>query len=226
MKKVATIIIALITICILVACNPIGSKLKLEEKVSYFETHLYTGESGNFAVNITRGQKEDIFIADGSVGNLKNFSVLKVTPLSMDLFNKQYCYKVIGTSGELTGDLAKDMFGVSFSKEIENIDSIGDLMSVTITSTTINEVIELNNRLKDMISWEDVLEIAGTEFKDKIATEVDAEVFNREIHIKFINNRTDRNSPYYWYIALVASKTDYWALLLDPETGEIISKKS
>ena len=101
------------------------------------------------------------------------FATLKVTPLHMDLFNKQYAYKLKGENGEITGELAKDMFGVSFSSELTNIASVGDLQSVTITATGVEETIELTNRLKDMLEWEDVLSISETQFKDKIQLEKD-----------------------------------------------------
>ncbi|MGI6701110.1 MAG: hypothetical protein ACOX3U_01380 [Christensenellales bacterium] len=221
------ILIALIIISVFLfafACDKQEEKFNLSDNVSYYDTHLYTGESSNFAIKIVRGKKELTPVADGVAGDLVEFATLKVTPLHMDLFNKQYAYKLKGENGEITGELAKDMFGVSFSSELTNIASVGDLQSVTITATGVEETIELTNRLKDMLEWEDVLSISETQFKDKIQLEKDD--FKREIHIKYINNRTDRHSPYYWYIAYIASTTDYWAVLLDPETGEVVSKKS
>lgn len=225
MKKLIIAILIITVMFIVVACEDIQPGLNLQDYVSYYETHLYTGETTNFAVAIVRGKREDAFLADGAVGNLVEFATMKVTPLHMDLFNKAYTYKLTGANGELTGELSKDMFGVSFSTEIDSIDTIGDLLNVTIITTGIEDTVELTNKLKDMLDWENVLSVAAEEFQDKIDGEIAAESFNREIHIKFINNRTDRSSPYYWYVAFITSTNDYWAILIDPETGDIISKK-
>lgn len=225
MKKILTIVLILTILLIPFGCHK-NKTAELKDKVSYYETHLYTGESNNFAVNLLRGMREDIFIADGMVGNMIKFATLKVLPLHMDLFNKQYSFKLTGTDKEITGELKKDMFGASFSAEILDIDSLGEIKNITISAAKIEETIELTNKMKDKLTWEDVLRISSKEFKDCIESESADGGFNREIHIKFINNRTDRHSPYYWYVSYINTVSDYWALLLDPETGEAISKKN
>jgi len=226
MKKILIALLILSVAIVACACDKVKPGMDIKDNVSYYETHLYTGESANFAVSIVRGKRENAFVADGNAGEIADFATLKLTPLHMDLFNKQYAFKLTGESGEITGELNKDMFGVSFSAEVTNIDSVGELKSIKITATGVDETIELNNRLKDMLDWEDVLKISENEFKEKINAEVAAENFKREIHVKFINNRTDRHSPYYWYVSYINSTSDYWSLLLDPETGEVVSKKS
>lgn len=227
-KKIIIAAFCLLLLVCFVACDKIEEpQFALSDSVSYYDTHLYTGETTNFAVAIVRGRREENFIADGTTGELIDFSTIKITPLHMDLFNKQYSYTLKGVDNEIEGELSKDMFGVSFSAEIKDIDTIGDIVNVTIKSKDIEETIELNNKLKDMLDWEDVLSIAEGEFKEKIESELESEEgFNREIHIKFINNRTDRNSPYYWYLSFISSRNNYWAILIDPETGTVASKKS
>ncbi len=226
MKKVIIAILIITTLILIPACNKTPVDEGLKGNVSYLETHLYTGETSDFAVCLMRGKREDSFMTDGAVTNMSEFTTLKVTPLKTELFGRQYTYKITGATGELTGTLTKDMFGVSYSAEIQNIDSIGAVASVTILSEGVEYTVELTNRLQDMLDWEEALAIAETEFAESIAAETGEDGFGREIHVKFVNNRRDRNSPYYWYVAFIASRTDYWALLIDPSTGEIVSKKA
>ena len=47
----------------------------------------------------------------------------------------------------------------------------------------------------------------------------------REIYIKLVNALPDDEAPYYYYVSFIKSPADYWALLLDPVKGEVISKK-
>lgn len=230
MKKLSVFIILTVMIASLfmfTSCARTKSETNiLEKKVSYIDTHLYTGESKNFNILINRGKKEDTFIADGKVNEMKDFSTLKLIPLQMDKMKKDYSYKIVGEKGTMSGDLKKDTFGISFSSELQNLDSIGELNQIVITSADVEETIELVNKLKDMIDWQDVLKIGDKEFNDVIKQEQKSDKFNREIHIKFINNKVDPKSPYYWYIAFLANTNDYWALLVEPESGNVISKKS
>jgi len=226
MKKVIIAILIITTLILIPACGKAPVDQGLKGNVSYLETHLYTGETVEFAVCLMRGKREDSFLTDGVVTNLSEFTTLKVTPLKKELFGLTYTYKITGANTELTGSLTKDMFGVSYSAELQAIDSIGTLASVTILSEGVENTVTLTNRLQDMLDWQAALGIAEKEFAESIASETDKEGFPREIHIKLVNNRHDRTSPYYWYVAFIASRTDYWAILINPSTGEIVSKKA
>ena len=47
---------------------------------------------------------------------------------------------------------------------------------------------------------------------------------NAEIYIKLLNDRSNHDSKYYWYVAIV-NKEAYYAVVINPETGEIVAKK-
>ena len=84
----------------------------------------------------------------------------------------------------------------------------------------------LENRLENMIDWQEALKIATAELKDVIAENTDESgKLTREIYVKFIRTRFDHESPYYWYVALVGEDYKYSALLINPENGEILTKK-
>ena len=228
MKKILVIICILCLVLSISACKK-TVPVNLEDNISYLETHLYFGESTKFSVSITMGKKENVFIADGASSDLVEFATLRVTPLKMELFDNEYTFSLTGENGEMNGALEKDIFGVSFSYELTDIATIGELMNITVIygeSEDCRDTIELTNMLKDMLDWEDVLEIAKVEFADMIASEMVEGNFPREIHIKYLNNRTLEDSPYYWYISFISTTSDYWALLLEPMSGAVVSKKS
>ncbi len=230
MKKAFVIFFSAILIVSLmfaaVGCKKEEKQHILAQNISYIQTALYAGQSLNFSVSVAKGRSEKLFIADGKSGELKEFNTLIVVPLNIDLFNNAYKYKLIGATGELEGDLTKDSFGASFSAELSDISQIGELSSITILSINFEDQIALANKLSDMIDAMEALAIAEKNLEAKIKSETADNAYNREIYIKFINDSKNFDSPYYWYVAYIASPTDYWTVLIDPTSGEVLSKKA
>lgn len=228
MKRIILIIFSVIIIAALFAfsagCNPEGSSVTTDN-ISYIQTALYTGQSLNFTVCIAKGRSEQLFIADGKAGELKEFNTLTVTPLNIDLLNNTYTYRLVGANGELEGALSKDSFGASYTAELADIASLGTLTSIKIIAVSIEDEICLVDRLADMLDAMEALNLARESLEEQIVSETVDNHLDREIYIKFINDAKNPTSPYYWYIAYIASPTDYWTVLIDPATGEIVSKK-
>ncbi len=228
MKRIILIILSVAIIaalvCFAAGCNKNNDDITVDN-ISYIQTALYTGQSLNFTVSITKGRSEQLFIADGKAGELKEFNTLTVTPLNIDLLNNAYTYRLVGVNGELEGALSKDSFGASYTAELADIASIGALTSIKIIAVAIEDEICLVNRLADMLDAMEALNLARESLQDQIVSETVDNELAREIYIKFINDAKNPTSPYYWYIAYIASPTDYWTVLIDPATGEIVSKK-
>jgi len=228
MKKSTLIFFSVVIIVVLSAlaagCSPDDSNVAADN-ISYIQTALYTGQSLNFTISIAKGRSEQLFIADGKAGELKEFNTLLVTPLNIDLLNNTYTYRLVGANGELEGALAKDSFGVSYTAELSDIASLGALTSIKIIAVSIEDDICLVDRLADMLDAMEALNLARKSLEEQIVGETADSRVDREIYIKFINDAKNPTSPYYWYVAYIASPTDYWTVLIDPSTGEIVSKK-
>ena len=67
--------------------------------------------------------------------------------------------------------------------------------------------------------------LSEEELKEQIAAEAGTSELQREIYIKLVNAMPDEDAPYYYYVSFIKSPSDYWALLIDPMKGEVISKK-
>ena len=79
--------------------------------------------------------------------------------------------------------------------------------------------------LKDFISTEQIISIVAKEFKNELAEFDNAEVFPREVYIKFINDSDDEANPYYFYISIIGGSEDYWSILIEPRVGTVINKR-
>ncbi len=231
-RKICIFIASFLTIIFLFAFASCGKKNAtpkkqgLEKLVSTYHDAVYVGANEDFNVHFATGEAEKLIVVDGKVGELTRFATLTVTPLTSSLFNNTYSYVLTGESGEKTGDLIKDVIGATFTAEVEGADGIGKITEVKIVAKDIMEsVVPLTNKLEGAMDWKAILKVAEAELKEAIEEESDTGALPREIYIKLVNAMAEGDAPYYYYVSFIKSPAEYWALLLDPVTGEVISKK-
>lgn len=218
-KKAFLIVAAILTVALaaaaLAACNGKGGGESTD--VSRSVTALYVGESGAFAVSVETGMREDPFLADGKATEVKSFAEITVTPLKSNSC-KEVTYTLSCGENTLNGTLAANTFG-EFRQDVP-LDFAPDKIAVTADGAT--EEIELQNVLDGKLTSSDVINIARKEFADRIAAESADGAPSREIYVKLISG--DRET-YYYYVSFIGEGVDYWAMLVNPSTGEIVSKK-
>lgn len=230
MKKyrIAIVLILLLSLFVFAACKktPKEEKTGLEKLVSTYHDAVYVGANEDFTADFITGECEKLIVIDGEVGELTPFATLTVTPLSAELFNNTYTYVLKGENGEKSGELIKDVVGASFSAEVKEGKEIGKILSVLVKAEGILESeVMMKDKLEGAISWKEALALAEKELKDTITQESDTGNLQREIYIKLVNALGNDDAPYYYYVSFIKSPAEYWALLLDPTTGEVISKK-
>lgn len=232
MKRILFIgitILLVTALALFAACGGKGKtegKTGLEKRVSTYHDAVFVGANEDFGVSFITGEAEKLIVIDGEVGETAPFATLTVTPLSSALFNNTYTYLLKGETGEKTGELVKDVIGASFSAEVPAAEEIGKVLSLTVIAEGILESeVTLANKLEGALTWREILAVAEKELAEVITAESDTGNLQREIYIKLVNALSDSDAPYYYYVSFIKSPSDYWALLLDPMTGEVISKK-
>lgn len=203
----------------LVACDLKGSDHKNQPKsnISRRTDAYYAGESELFAVSIEQGKREKVFIADGKATDVEDFCQITVTPLASNSYDG-ISFKINGDNATLEGEVKSTDFG-EYSATI-NLSFVPT--GVVLTAGSDESDIELANVLDGAITSDDVVNIAKEAFKDKIEAELADGKAEREIYIKLITG--DRTS-YFYYVSFIGDGVDYWAMLVDPKTGDIVSKR-
>lgn len=223
MKRKLFLIIAAIAVIasamgIFVACgNKGGGKDAEKDNISRMTDTYYAGECELFAVSVESGKRERTFIADGKATDVIDFCRITVLPLKANAYES---VNFVLSDGEktLSGEIKKSDFG-EYCLDIQ-LDFVPKAVDVTAGAETGK--IELINVLNGTLSSKDAVNIAKDEFKDKIAAEYADGKPEREIYVKLITG--DRNN-YYYYVSFIGDGVDYWALLIDPETGDVVSKR-
>ena len=207
------ILVAMATLC---ACN-LTEEPQEESNVSREVLAFYAGENEDFAISIDVMKKEKSFIADGRTTEVVGSAELIVVPLKVH-DNREYVFSVTDGTATLGGTIKGNQFG-EYSMEI-TLDFVPK--SITIGEGECAQTISLVNILDGKLTSADVINIAEKEFEERILSEKEAGKYNREIYVKLI---TGDRQHYYYYVSYIGEGVDYWALLLDPETGAVVSKK-
>lgn len=214
--SVALVIIALCSI--LVGCDrkePIVEEVK---PISYMQTLFYVGNDNEFRIKLIKGRGEPLFIADGKSSGNEEFTSLTVTPLNKDQTNSELSFSIVGENGEMSGILSYERLQGVFSSS-PDLNGIGAPQTIKIIEGKRTVEIVLTNLLEGRIGCEEALSIAEKTLESKLS----ADDKDREIYIRLINNSLDPNSEYYWYVAFIASPTDYYSALIDSKSGNVLS---
>ncbi|MGN0771918.1 MAG: hypothetical protein ACI4MI_04985 [Christensenellales bacterium] len=227
-KKALVILSFVLIICLcFVGCVEQKSNIeKVNDLISLRQTMFLEGGNEDFRVSINQTQQEELFIADGKVGKIVEKTDLTVKPNKADLLDKSYKYTIVGEKGTLEGELVKDKLGVLFVDDIEGISNLGRILQVKIRYDEQEVTIELADKMADCIDSNTAVEIAYNTFKDKIdAALASEEGLCREVYVKMVFDKEGNNSDVYWYVSFIASRSDYWSVLINSATGEVISKR-
>lgn len=200
----------------LAACNRKGDEKERENICRRTDSYL-AGESENFAVTLESGIREKLFIADGKATDVVRFTELVVTPLKKNDY-AELTYTLTDGESSLSGSVDAPVNG-SYVVPV-TLDFVPTTALIEAGQDTCE--IELNDVLADSLDSGDAINIARDAFADSIDKEKEEGKPEREVYVKLI---TGDRTTYFYYVSFIGDGVDYWAALIDPKTGEIISKK-
>lgn len=213
----SAIAVLICTLGVLVACGNKNKGTTPSDNISRRTDAYFAGECELFAVSVEQGKREKTFIADGKATDVIDFCQITIIPLKSNDY-ETVNYIVTGGENTLSGDIATSEFGEYFTL----IELGFTPEKVTVTAGSDTGEIQLKNMLEGALSSTDAVNIAKEAFKDKIAQEAADGKAEREIYVKLI---TGDRTNYYYYVSFIGDGVDYWAMLIDPKTGDIVSKR-
>lgn len=221
MKRKALLILAVI-LCIgtLCACLFACNKDKADEQsdnICRITEQFYAGESDMFYASVESGRREATFIADGVARDVGAFTELCILPLKSNTYTK-LAYTISDENNTVSGE-------ISAGKHGEFVTSIAlDFLpsKITVCVDDVEDEIELSSVLEGALTAEQAIEIAKGELQNAIDKEFEEGKPEREIYLKLI---TADRTTYFYYVSFIGEGVDYWAMLIDPKTGDIVSRK-
>lgn len=221
MKKFLIVMITLVALAF-VGCAEPSTPM---DRVTYLQTVSLYGQEGTFRICIRTGTAEKKPVADGVKGETANFATANLRVLEGSTAGKTYGYRFKLGDKDYTGEFVQDRFGTGFSADLGEVPDLGMLTAITIVDGESETTVPLENMMADLvITYDKALERAVEELKTDLDAE-EQEGFVREIHVKFINDGHNPDSKYYWYVAFIREDAQFWAVLVDPETGDVVAKR-
>lgn len=221
-KKILLAVCVILTVCAaaaaFAACNKEGGETPSD--ISRSVGSLYAGGSDSFAVTVESGVRETPFIADGKVGEVKDFTELSVTPLTVNGY-EEIAFVLYGAeegAESVSGTLTAGTFG-EFRGEI-TLPFAPVKIALTADGQTFE--LELEDVLDGKLTSADAVNVAKKQFAERIAAEEADGKPAREIYVKLI---TGDRETYYFYVSFIGEGTDYWAALIDPSDGTVVSHR-
>lgn len=217
-KFIAVLLVLFIIVltALFCACNK-TEEPKEESNVSRRVLGFYAGENEDFAVSVEFLKREKTFLADGKTTGVVDIVELEILPLKVH-DNNEYAFALTDGTSTLSGKIKGNQFG-EYCQDL-NLDFVPT--SITIGEGETAQCISLVNVLDGLLTSADVINIAEKEFADRIASAKEGGNYQREIYVKLI---TGDRQHYYFYVSYIGEGVDYWALLLEPSTGAVVSKK-
>ena len=219
MKKLVVFILCVCSAFLMASCN---SEFNYSAYVSELRQTIYEGESQTFLVSLYAEQREDPFIDDGYVGEIKNVVIVKVE-FKQGSAND---VKALITYGNETHNASLTYNPVSGKSsaiiKVENLPETAGV-NVEITSGEICENVTLSSVVFDKtVDYKEAIKSAVNNDKATLDKLFEEGNVTAEIHVRLIRSE-DKN---YYYIGFVEQSGKTHAYLIDGETANVLAKKT
>lgn len=194
----------------LAACSGGLSKNK---NVSEYRDNVFLGQSSNYTAEAVTGFRETPFEIDGVSTEKCDFCLVTIKPKAFDP-TVEYGYKFTYDNTDYEGKLNKHPFENTYSFEVPVWVKDGEF-KVEIDGESI-QFSSVKTEL--FITPEKAYEIAAKRLSGN-------EIYkgNNEIYVRLISNPVNATGGYFWYVAFVDQNRETAAVLIEPETMEIIA---
>lgn len=229
MKKIIGIV------CVLgVALSLVGCKSKNKVAVDTIENHiievrnnLFAGSDENFYATFCSGEREEPYNLDGVVNGKVEFGIITLAKNDNSKLKDDTYNFAITINGEIiNGSLEKSPYDNTYSADIgKRVDDNAEIsFGVNINGVKFEEV--LYNESKNFkVTKEQAISIAGEELKNVLKEMKDENGKTKEAMVKILKDYSGETNKYFWYIGVVSADGKTAGILIDTQTGEIVSKK-
>ncbi len=224
-KKIFVCLIALLSLTLLTACGK--KNVNLADYIIEDRNTLYTAEDDLYKLSFSSGLREENYSLDGVKGNMIEFGIISFSRLDNDpMANDNYSYRIVINDQEFTGTLEKSETSNSYSTDIGVQAKPDDVITVQVNFTGYTFNKELANTSKGFsVDRNTALDLANNELKDTLA-EITKDKNNQfEVIMKILNDYSGEEKHFYWYVGVITTNGETLGVLIDANSGDVISKK-
>lgn len=218
-KKILSIIVLLVVVTASISCK---ESIDLSIYVSELRSAIYEGEQENIKLTVYAEERENPFIIDGFVGEIKKVLIVKLqaegrsidsasVSLSFDGFNFDGDFEYSPLNGKYCTEI--------FVNELPSSPVINAVFKCGEESVNLELKTLVNN---DNLSYKEVLDAVKKHDSQTVKELFGGTNVSTEIHIRILS---DKNRNYY-YVGFSEKSGKIYAYLVDGVSGEVLAKKS
>ncbi len=221
-KNYKKLVVLLMSVFVILASTSCKDNIDLSIYVSEYRSGIYEGEGSNLNLTVYLENREDPFIIDGFVGEMKKVLVIKLH--SENRVINSASIKLNYDNYECCGDFEFSVLSGKYTAEIF-VDELPKTPTVKATFSCGEETVEVELKSKAVsgnLSYKEILESVRKSDKELVDSLFNVTSVSTEIHIRLISDKYKN----YYYVGLAEKTGKIHAYLVDAETGEVLAKKS
>lgn len=225
---VATLLLIIVSAVVLGACSGKMYDVVLN-KISENNLDLYIGQSDGVKASFVVGHRESEYVINGFHTETIEFGVLTfdLSEVISDIELNEPKYTITVNTIRYDGVLEKSPIDDTYVADVQKILKSADTIKVGFIDGDVVYNIDLE---KVNYGWKidnnEALRIACNELKADLKTFMNSGEFEGEGYVKIINDKTDPNSDYFWYVNFVNRNGKDVAVIINPQTKEVLAKRT
>lgn len=228
MKKILCVLSIVFCGIMFVGCG--GNKkneINFNNHLIEIRNNLFAGESDVYYATICTGQRENEYALDGVVNELVPFGIVTFARLDNGLLNQdEYAFTLVVNGENITGSLEKSPYDNTYLADIEQVIPDDAEIRLELVVDGANFSKDLTNISSSFgVNKDRAISIACEELKESVKNLSTEENNLSEAFIKILKDYSGENNRYYWYIGIISPEGKTSGVLIDANSGDIISKK-
>lgn len=228
MKKILFILSIILCGVAFVGC---GGNKKAETNFNNhlieIRNNLFAGEDETFYATVCTGTREQDYALDGVVNELVPFGIVTLARLDNEMLKlDEYPFTLVVNGENVTGCLEKSPYDNTYSADIEQVisDDAELVLQLSIDGKNFNQALT-NISSGFAVDKDSAITIACEQLKESIKDLSKEKNNASEAFIKILKDYSGESNRYYWYVGIISPEGKTSGVLIDTNSGEIISKK-
>lgn len=190
--------------------------------------NLFEGKTEQINATLMSGLREKSYSLDGTARELKEFGVIRVAFLTETTgFIGHPRYRMTVNDTLYEGLLEKNPFRSVYVADIQKIVPDDAQVLLVVEWDTLYQTVELDLISTNWsVNWEEALKL-GIENADEryFNSLIIGGDFLAEVQVLIMTDITGNLENYYWNVIIYGKNGSTLSVVIDPQTGDIISKK-
>ncbi|MDD4815933.1 MAG: hypothetical protein PHQ62_02185 [Clostridia bacterium] len=194
------------------------------DNISDVRYNLFEAKTENLTATLMCGMRESPYAYDGVSNSKCEFGIITIT-YKVRPETEAIPYTLRVGSAVFEGNLEENPFDHTYMVDIEKI--VDNTASICLKLENFDSELQMACISSNWaVQYDNALTIAMQGVEDDLLQFFSSKKFLAECYLKIIFDQKSTTSPYFWYFGIIGENGTTVALIIDTETGEILTKSN